>query len=552
MSETSSIKRRKHSQQQHVVGVHYSLGNKIGEGSFGVIFEGMNLLYNNTTNANMTKYVAIKFEPRKSDTPQLKDEYRSYKILKNQPHVPKVYYYGQEGLHNILIIDLLGPSLEDLFEWCGRQFSIKTCALLAIQMIDTLKTIHSNNLIYRDIKPDNFLIAEYQLTSYITSNMSVGSLSSGGSSTSNKIICNNNNELNDPNYVYIVDFGMAKQFRDPISKQHIPYREKKSLSGTARYMSINTHLGKEQSRRDDLESLSHVFFYFLRGQLPWQGLKAANNKLKYEKIGKTKQASSVEFLCMNGKIPWQFGEFLRYSRNLKFEEEPDYDMLKNLMNSIIEDLNLGSDQSYDWMDLNGGRGWDIRLNKRNNLNGYGGGNTNNAKQQYSKQSPVPVNTTSRAQKSMDNLKQIQKDQQRLKQQQVKIQQSMTNKSSQEQRSDDLKNYYMQTPNSSLSPPLANDNLNRQNTKMRYSRYSSKNGTNQYGSIPQQQGYSDSIPQRYKGQLLDNSQKVVEHGNQNGFYYEEEQDLEQGGVDDYQDYEEDSTSKSWCCNCCTIM
>ena len=106
MSETSSLKRKK--QQQHIVGVHYSLGNKIGEGSFGIIFEGMNLLYNNP---NMTKYVAIKFEPKKSDTPQLKDEYRSYKILKNQAHVPKVYYYGQEGSNNILIIDLLGPSL---------------------------------------------------------------------------------------------------------------------------------------------------------------------------------------------------------------------------------------------------------------------------------------------------------------------------------------------------------------------------------------------------------------------------------------------------------
>ncbi|KAJ5550629.1 hypothetical protein N7461_005327 [Penicillium sp. DV-2018c] len=306
------------SSSSNVVGVHYRVGKKIGEGSFGVIFEGTNLLNN--------QQVAIKFEPRKSDAPQLRDEYRTYKILVGCPGIPNVYYFGQEGLHNILVIDLLGPSLEDLFDHCNRRFTTKTVVMVAKQMLSRVQTIHEKNLIYRDIKPDNFLI--------------------GRPSTKAA------------NVIHVVDFGMAKQYRDPKTKQHIPYRERKSLSGTARYMSINTHLGREQSRRDDLEALGHVFMYFLRGGLPWQGLKAATNKQKYEKIGEKKQTTAIKDLC--DSYPEEFNKYLSYVRNLGFEDTPDYDYLRDILTQALKNAGEVEDGEYDWMKLNNGRGWDYK------------------------------------------------------------------------------------------------------------------------------------------------------------------------------------------------
>ncbi|KAI9711093.1 MAG: bifunctional choline kinase/ethanolamine kinase cki1 [Candelaria pacifica] len=303
----------------NVVGVHYRVGKKIGEGSFGVIFEGTNLLNNQN--------VAIKFEPRKSDAPQLRDEYRTYKILVGCPGIPNVYYFGQEGLHNILVIDLLGPSLEDLFDHCNRRFSTKTVVMVAKQMLSRVQTIHEKNLIYRDIKPDNFLIGRPSSKS--------------------------------ANVIHVVDFGMAKQYRDPKTKQHIPYRERKSLSGTARYMSINTHLGREQSRRDDLEALGHVFMYFLRGGLPWQGLKAATNKQKYEKIGEKKQTTAIKDLCDG--FPEEFNKYLSYVRNLGFEDTPDYDYLRDLFTQALKNTGEVEDGDYDWMKLNNGKGWEQPL-----------------------------------------------------------------------------------------------------------------------------------------------------------------------------------------------
>ena len=271
--------------------------------------------------------------------------------------IPSVRWYGVEGDYNVMVIDLLGKSLEDLFNDCGRRFNLKTVLMLADQLLCRLEIVHTKCYIHRDIKPDNFLMGR-------------------GSRR---------------HMVYVIDFGLAKLYRDPRSHRHIPYREGKNLTGTARYASINTHMGIEQSRRDDLESLGYVLMYFLRGSLPWQGLKANTKKQKYERILEKKISTSTEMLCkgfpgmMAATIPWrvlcvcfflfsisysstvsltvtsiyfsstfskhhaaEFRSYFEHVRSLRFDDRPDYDYLKRLFRELFFRKGFSYDNMFDW------------------------------------------------------------------------------------------------------------------------------------------------------------------------------------------------------------
>ena len=171
--------------------------------------------------------------------------------------------------------------------------------LNSLDQIPHIEYIHSRNFIHRDIKPENLLIG----------------------------VKKRGNQVN------IIDFGLAKKFRSSKTHQHIDYKENMSFTGTARYTSINTHLGVTQSRRDDLESLAYVLIYFLRGTLPWQGLKAANKTHKYNLIMEKKKSMSTDLLCQG--FPDEFGIFLDYTRALGFVDEPDYSYIRELFHDLF-------------------------------------------------------------------------------------------------------------------------------------------------------------------------------------------------------------------------
>lgn len=161
------------------------------------------------------------------------------------------------------MLQLLGKSLEQLYNINGKKISLKTTCILGIQMLERIKFIHENYHIHRDIKPDNFVMGINE----------------------------------DENMVYLIDFGLAKKYKSQSKGTHIPFRTNKNMTGTARYCSINTHLGYEQSRRDDLESIGYVLLYFLKGVLPWQGLKLRQDEDQYAKICEKKQNTPLKDLC---------------------------------------------------------------------------------------------------------------------------------------------------------------------------------------------------------------------------------------------------------------
>lgn len=296
------------------------LMKKIGNGTFGEVYSGY---YNKEDTL-----LAVKLE-RNSRKQQLIHEYNVYKKLEttSSMYVPIVYAYGQikhDGhIYNAMAMELLGKSLEKLFDECDHKFSYKTVLMLADLMLTRIEFLHHKSYTHRDIKPDNFVFS-----------------------------------TNDATNLYLIDYGCVKQYRDIRTCVHIPMRTGKSLTGTVRFCSLNAHCGTELSRRDDLEALGYILVYFLKGKLPWQSMVANNKEEKYAMIKKCKETVSIHELCED--IPEAIRHFILYVKHLEFTETPNYPYLRTLIHDEIKVNNYNFDYDFDWL-----------VNRRKKLNNRG-------------------------------------------------------------------------------------------------------------------------------------------------------------------------------------
>lgn len=213
-----------------------------------------------------------------------------------------------------MVGELLGPTLEDLFEICDRQFSLQTTLMLWNEVLTILESVHERGFLHRDIKPDNLLLG-------------YGSKSSD---------------------LYAVDFGLAKRYRQP-NGQHIPFSTKQCLTGTARFCSLNAHKGYDLSRRDDLEASIIMMLYLLKGHLPWLDEEQSGNEVPslFTKIGEMKSIESLAQFCSD--VPPQFLKAILYCRQLQFWEQPDYALLRNLIFECASQNGCClTEKVYDW------------------------------------------------------------------------------------------------------------------------------------------------------------------------------------------------------------
>ena len=282
---------------------------RLGRGSFGNVY----LFLNNATDEE----VAVKVELIGSENSSLKNEYKIYKALEGEYGFPKIYDYTTISKYNVLVMEILGDSIEGLFNKAGKHFSFLTTLMVIEQILTRIEYMHKKNLIHRDIKPGNFMIGRGEKR----------------------------------NVIYAIDFGLSKKYRSSSTGLHIRYRDGKDVTGTPIYVSVNTHLGIEQTRRDDIEAIGYMMIYLMKGYLPWQNVPNDNPKKKNDAIKNSKIRTKLPVLCEG--LPNECIDFIQYARNMRFDDKPDYKYLRHLLKKMALKKGLNWDTSqFDWMPNN--------------------------------------------------------------------------------------------------------------------------------------------------------------------------------------------------------
>jgi serine/threonine protein kinase len=288
----------------------YLIERELGSGGFGVVYKGVHLLLN--------KAVAIKLEqrdPEESGPSKLFKEYEIYKLLDGNKGICKCHEFMELEGYDALVIDYKGPSLSHMFNLSDRKFSLKTTLLIMLQILNRLELVHSKGYIYRDVKPGNFILQTRR----------------------------------GKGKVFLIDFGLIRSYLAEGTNNHVSY-ERQSFAGTAQFAPLNAHLSKAQSRRDDLESLGYMCVYFMKGTLPWNKVKTKDKRERKRQIGNMKLATNVETLCEG--LPPEFKTYMKYVKDLGFEEKPDYTYLKRLMLGLMKKNGFEFDYKYDWVSQN--------------------------------------------------------------------------------------------------------------------------------------------------------------------------------------------------------
>jgi len=286
-------------------------GNLLGGGSFGHVYKCLNI-------KTKVEY-SVKVESNNITNPRLLHESKILKILEGNEGIPKTYLFKNIGGESVIVMDLLGPNLEDILQDTKtKTFTLKTCLMTLKQIIQRLNIIHKQGIIHRDLKPENLLV---------TKNIRDG-------------------------LIYLIDFGLSKKYKDTKTDIHIPFKNERPITGTIRYISINTHKGYEQSRRDDLESACYIILYFLNGKLNWDSIKCKTKEEKIQKIMEKKEEfkNNKEYK----KLPQSFCNIFEYVYNINFDEKPNYEYIYGLINKDLEQFDAETNYErtlYDWQSI---------------------------------------------------------------------------------------------------------------------------------------------------------------------------------------------------------